>query len=95
MARWIALFANQRVLNNHILGEDSDPLPDDVDSHGGHVNQKGFRWFCDNKRPSDAKEMDRVYHSEARILRGNEHVEMAFKGWRDATIFPISLLSHH
>jgi hypothetical protein len=81
------LFAIQRVLNNHILGEDSDPLTDAVDSHEGHVDQKGFWWFRDNQRPLDAKEMDRVYHSEPRILRGNEHVEMAFKGRRDVTIF--------
>ena len=49
--------------------------------------EKGFWWFRDNQRPLDAKEMDRVYHSDPHILRGNEHVEMAFKGRRDATVF--------
>jgi hypothetical protein len=83
------LFAIQKVLCNHILGPDQDPLPgNDIDySHAGEVDHKGFWWFRDNQRPIDAVEMDRVYHSQPPILRGDEHVEMAFKGFRDVTIF--------
>jgi hypothetical protein len=81
------LFAIKRALNNHVLGEDTDPLQEEVDRKEGHVDQKGFWWFRDNQRPIDANEMDRVYHEDPHILRANEHVEMAFKGFRDVTIF--------
>jgi hypothetical protein len=80
------IFAVQKVLCNHILGEDTDPI-ENVDKHEGEVDQKGFWWFRDNQRPLDAVEMDRVYHSDPAILRGSEHVEMAFKGRRDVTVF--------
>jgi len=81
------LFAIQKVLCNHILGEDTDPLTN-VDYHEGQVDdQKGFWWFRDNQRPLDAVEMTRVYKSSPPILRGNEVIEMAFKGRRDITLF--------
>jgi hypothetical protein len=80
------IFAVQKVLCNHILGEDTESLGN-VDKHEGQVDEKGFWWFRDNQRPLDVTEMDRVYHSQPNILRGNEHVEMAFKGRRDVTMF--------
>lgn len=80
------LFQLQKVLCNHILGEDTKPM-EGLDTHEGEVDQKGFWWFRDNQRPLDTVEMNRVYHSNPRILRGNEVVEMAFKGHRDVTIF--------
>jgi hypothetical protein len=81
------LFAVQKVLCNHILGEDRSPLPDVDLAKQGHIDVKGNWWFRDNQRPLDALEMDRVYHSEPPILQGSEHVEMAFKGRRDITLF--------
>jgi hypothetical protein len=80
------IFAVQKVLCNHILGPDTETLGN-VDKHEGEIDQKGFWWFRDNQRPLDVTEMDRVYHSQPNILRGNEHVEMAFKGRRDVTMF--------
>jgi len=80
------LFAIQKVLCNHILGEDTNPLTD-VDTHEGEVDQKGYWWFRDNQRPLDAVELNKAYHTAPRLLRGNEQVEMAFKGWRDITLF--------
>lgn len=80
------LFAVQTVLCNHILGDDAEPLPDN-DLHEGETDQKGFWWFRNNQRPLDAVEMDRVYHSSPPILRSSERVEMAFKGFRDVTLF--------
>jgi hypothetical protein len=80
------IFAVQKVLCNHILGEDTETLGD-VEKHEGEVDDKGFWWFRSNQRPLDVTEMDRVYHSQPNILRGNEHVEMAFKGFRDITMF--------
>lgn len=80
------LFALQKVLCNHVLGEDKAPLPE-VDRREGEVDPKGNWWFRDNQRPLDAVEMDKVYHSEPPILQGSEVVEFAFKGRRDITMF--------
>ena len=81
------LFTIQKVLCNHILGEDTAPL-EDLNTNQGHVDPKGFWWFRDNQRPMDCVEMNRTYHTApTNILRGNETVEMAFKGHRDITIF--------
>lgn len=80
------IYMIQQILNNHILGEDTDPLPETTTTEG-IVDQKGFWWFRDNQRPLDAKELDRQYHTSPKLLRASEHVEMAFKGWRDMTIF--------
>ena len=81
------LFAIQTALCNHILGDDVEPLPDIDSREGSTDDQKGFWFFRDNQRPLDAVEMDRIYHSSPRILRGTEQVEMAFKGHRDVTLF--------
>jgi hypothetical protein len=80
------LFKVQKVLCNHILGEDRDPLPE-VDMKDQQVDVRGNWWFRDNQRPLDANEMDRVYHSQPPLLQGSEHVEMAFKGRRDISLF--------
>ena len=85
------LFAIQKVLSNHILGEDKEPLPD-VDRLEGHQDIAGgfFQLVLGlrfNQRPIDAVEMDRVLHHDPPILQGSEHVEMAFQGHRDISIF--------
>jgi len=79
------LFTLQKILCNHILGEDTKPM-EGLDTHAGEVDQKGFWWFRDDQRPMDVVEMNKVYHSNPAILRGNEVIEMAFKGHRDITI---------
>lgn len=80
------LFTLQKVLCNHILGEDTKPLQG-IDQHEGEVDQRGFWWFRDNQRPLDVVEMNRVYHASPAILRGNEVIEMAFRGRRDMTLY--------
>jgi hypothetical protein len=80
------LFQLQKVLCNHILGEDTKPI-EGLDTHEGQVDQKGFWWFRDNQRPLDTVEMNKVYHTNPCILRGNEVIEMAFRGRRDMTLF--------
>lgn len=81
------LFAIQSALCNHILGDEGEDLPDIDLREGAKDDQKGFWWFRANQRPLDAVEMNRVYHSSPPILRQKERVEMAFKGWRDVTLF--------
>ncbi|CAB9498071.1 Pfam:DUF1696 [Seminavis robusta] len=80
------LFVLQKILCNHILGEDTAPM-EGLNTHEGEVDEKGFWWFRDNQRPLDTVEMNKVYHSSPSILRGNETIEMAFKGHRDITLF--------
>ena len=81
------MFAVQTALCNHILGDEGEEFPD-IDLHEGEEDdQKGFWWFRDNQRPLDAVEMDQVYHTSPPILRKAEQVDMAFKGWRDVTLF--------
>lgn len=82
------LFALQKVMCNHILGEDTSPM-EGLDQHVGEQDndQTGFWWFLkDNQRPLDVVEMNNVYHSNPAILRGNETIEMAFRGHRDITL---------
>ena len=81
------LFAIQVALSNHILG-DIEPIPD-IDVEEDEVDDhRGFPWFNgENQMPLDAVLMDQIYHSTPRILRVEEHVEMAFKGHRDVTLF--------
>jgi len=85
------LWGIQKVLCNHVLGEDKDPLPDVdrfeglKDSNGGIFGLiSGLRY---NERPIDAVMMDRVLHHDPPILQGSEVVEMAFQGHRDVTLF--------
>jgi hypothetical protein len=85
------LFAIQKLLANHVLGEDKDPLPD-VDHYQGHQDTKGgffglITGLRFDQRPIDAVAMDQVLHSDPPILQGMEHVEMAFQGHRDITLF--------
>lgn len=80
------LLTLQKVLCNHILGDDTKPMTG-LNTYQGEVDQKGFWWFRDNQRPLDVVEMNRVYHSNPAILRGNEVIEMAFRGHRDITLY--------
>mmetsp|Transcript_8730 Transcript_8730/g.13951 ORF Transcript_8730/g.13951 Transcript_8730/m.13951 type:complete len:662 (-) Transcript_8730:1578-3563(-) len=85
------LWAIQKVLSNHVLGEDKDPLPD-VDRFEGHVDSPGglfglMTGLRFDQRPIDATVIDRVLHVDPPILQGSEHVEMAFQGHRDITLF--------
>jgi Bacterial PH domain len=85
------LFAIQKTLANHILGDDKVPIPD-IDQLAGHQDTSnglfqmvtGLRF---NQRPIDAVELNRVLHSDPPILQGMEVVEMAFQGHRDLTVF--------
>jgi hypothetical protein len=85
------IFAIQKVLANHVLGEDKAPLPD-INQLAGHQDTSnglfqlltGLRF---NQRPIDAAEMNRILHHDPPILQGMEVVEMAFQGHRDITIF--------
>ena len=85
------LWAIQKVLCNHVLGEDKDPLPD-VDRFEGMKDTDGgifgiLTGLRFNERPIDAVMMDRVLHHDPPILQGSEVVEMAFQGHRDVTVF--------
>lgn len=86
------LFAIQKLLSNHVLGEDKDPLPD-VSTLQGHQDTEGgifglLTGLRFDQRPIDAVAMDQALHSNATpILQGMERVEMAFKGHRDVTVF--------
>jgi hypothetical protein len=85
------LWAIQKVLCNHILGNDTAPLPG-VEAYGGHQDSQGGLFglvtgLRFNERPIDALAMDRVLHVDPPLLQGSEHVEMAFQGHRDITIF--------
>ena len=72
------LFAIQKLLCNHVLGDDKDPLPD-IDRMEGHQDSKagffglitGLRF---DERPIDAVAMDRALHSDPPILQGMEKV---------------------
>ena len=84
------LFEVQKCLSNHLLWGETVEAPApfaDIDQNEGKIDEKGFWWFRDNQRPIDAVEIDRQYHTQPKILMEKEHVEMAFKGWRDVTIF--------
>jgi len=85
------LFAIQKILCNHVLGEDNDPLPD-IDTLEGHQDTKGgflqlITGLRGNQRPIDAVAVDKALHSDPPILQGMERVEMAFQGHRDITLF--------
>lgn len=85
------LWAIQKLLCNHVLGDDKEPL-DGVDSYEGHKDSTGglfglITGLRFNERPIDEKAMDEALHSDPPILQGSEHVEMAFQGHRDITIF--------
>jgi hypothetical protein len=85
------LWGIQKVLCNHILGEDKDPLPD-VDRYEGHQDSQGglfglITGLRFNERPVDAVAIDRALHVDPPILQGSETVEMAFQGSRDLTLF--------
>ena len=85
------LFAIQKCLCNHVLGDDKEPYQD-IDTFAGHVDDRGgiFQLMLGlrfNERPIDAVAMDQVLHSNPPILQGSEHVEMAFQGHRDITVF--------
>jgi len=80
------LLTIQKILCNHILGEDTAPL-NDPDLREGEMDHKGFGWFLDHQRPLDAVELNQVYHTNPPILRDNEQVERAFKDRRNITLF--------
>jgi hypothetical protein len=85
------LWAIQKVLCNHILGEDKESFAD-VETYEGHADSEGglfglITGLRFNNRPIDAVAIDRVLHVDPPILQGCEKVEMAFQGHRDITIF--------
>ena len=85
------LWAIQKVLCNHVLGDDKDPLPD-VDRYEGRQDSEGgifglITGLRFNERPIDAVAMDQVLHEDPPILQGSEQVEMAFQGHREIILF--------
>jgi len=85
------LFAIQKILCNHVLGDDNDPLPE-IDNLEGHQDTQGgffemITGLRQNQRPIDAVAVDKALHSDPPILQGMEKVEMAFQGHRDITVF--------
>jgi len=85
------LWALQKLLCNHVLGEDKDPLPG-VESYQCHQDSEGgifglLTGLRFNERPVDSVAMNNVLHSDPPILQGSEMVEMAFQGHRDITLF--------
>ena len=84
----VDLHAIQQYISNRILGMDKmTTIQRGVDRKEGHVDPKGNWWFRDNQRPLDAVEIDRYYHETIQLLQEGEHVEFAFKGRRDVTLF--------
>jgi len=86
------LWAIQKVLCNNVLGDDKAPLPDVenytgnfADSSGGLFGLVSGATF--NSRPIDSAAIDKALHEDPPILQGSEHVEMAFQGYRDITLF--------
>ena len=85
------LWAIQKVLCNHVLGEDKNPLPD-VDRYEGHQDSGGgifglLTGLRFNERPIDTVAMESALRRDPPILQGSEHVEMAFQGHRDIILF--------
>jgi Bacterial PH domain len=85
------LWAIQKVLCNHVLGDDKNPLPD-VDRYQGHQDSEGglfglITGLRFNERPIDAGAVERALRVDPPILQGSEIVEMAFQGHRDVTLF--------
>jgi len=81
------LWAIQKVLCNHVLGEDKAPI-DDVASYTGQNQGAGILGILTgNEVPIDAAAMNQVLHHDPPILQGSELVELAFQGFRDITIF--------
>jgi len=81
------LWAIQKVLCNHVLGDDMAPLDDLPDYSGQNQGTGILGILTGNERPIDARAMDRVLHSDPPILQGSEQVEIAFQGFRDITLF--------
>ena len=85
----VNLWAVQKVLSNHVLGEDKDPLPD-VDRYEGMKDTQGgifgiLTGLRFNMRTIDAVMMNHVLRYDPPILQGSEVVEMAFH--RDIAVF--------
>jgi len=87
------LWAIQKVLCNHILGEDKEPLSgiDNYTLDANHPSSGGLFSLLDaisnNMRPIDRISMERALKSDPPILQGSEYVEMVFQGRRDITLF--------
>jgi len=87
------LWAVQKVLCNHILGEDKEPLSgfDNYTLDANHPSHGGLFSLLDaiknNMRPIDRLSMERALKSDPPILQGSEYVEMVFQGRRDITLF--------
>jgi hypothetical protein len=87
------LWAIQKFLCNHVLGEDKEEPLADVDTYEGrHADSEGgifglITGLRFNERPIDAVAMDRALHVDPPILQGSEKVEMAFQGHCDITLF--------
>eukprot|EP00934_Nitzschia_sp_Nitz4_P001155 Nitzschia sp. Nitz4//scaffold22_size323478//204694//207041//NITZ4_000557-RA/size323478-augustus-gene-0.208-mRNA-1//1//CDS//3329543085//1155//frame0 len=81
----VDIYAVKKIIANHILGPDQDPL-EHVDA-----GKSGWSWANlfdrEASRPIDPKTMDHNLRTNPALLRVNEHVELAFKGIRDIFCF--------
>jgi len=87
----LSLNFNIKVLCNHVLGEDKNPLPG-VDQYKGNENLNGGIFALldalgDNLRPINCAAIESALREDPPILQGSEQVEMAFQGHRDITLF--------
>jgi hypothetical protein len=86
----VDLMAVQKYITDKLLGRDSAPVSEHAARAAGHTDAGSgslFAWLGDDCRMIDATQVERQYRSDPPILQPSEHVEMAFKGRRDLSLF--------
>ena len=81
--------AIQKFIANKLLGQDTVAASTHAVSAVGPDTGSGslFSWLGDDSRMIDAARVNQQFHATPPILQESEHVEMAFKGRRDLTLF--------
>jgi len=81
--------AVQRYISDKILGPDTAPPAEVVDSAEGQKDDGGSwtAWLFGDQRQVDAAEANRLFHEGTKLLQGSETCEIAFKASRDMTLF--------
>jgi hypothetical protein len=83
------LFAIQKHLCNHVLGEDREVI-EDIDASTGDGTDGIYGFLSrigNNQEPIDKLALDATLHVSPPILLASETVELAFQGYRDLTVF--------
>jgi hypothetical protein len=86
----VDVYAVQKFFTDKLLGLDTAAHSGDAVSMAGHTDAGSgnmFAWLGDDSRMIDATKVNQQFHAFPPILQQNEHVEMAFKGRRDMTLF--------